>query len=46
MSSVNQRLINALVRDIYFFKTRALLDYSLLFAIEEHEEADIDNEQI
>jgi hypothetical protein len=46
MAQVNQRLINALVRDVYFFKTRGLLDYSLLFAIEEHEESDIDNELI
>lgn len=34
MQKINQQLIKSLNRDIYFFKTRGLLDYSLLYAIE------------
>jgi len=38
MASINRSLINGLIRDIHFFKTRGLLDYSLLFAVERTEE--------
>jgi hypothetical protein len=44
MAGVNRRLINGLIRDIYFFKTRGLLDYSLLFAVERSEDKEFDEE--
>ena len=42
MASINRSLINGLIRDIYFFKTRGLLDYSLLFAIERTDDKNFD----
>lgn len=44
MADFNKDLVSALRRDIYFLKSRGLLDYSLLFAIEENDKADIDRE--
>lgn len=35
MQKINKDLIKNLRRDVYFFKLRGLLDYSLLFAVEE-----------
>lgn len=34
MAEINKELVRSLVRDVWFFKTRGLLDYSLLFAVE------------
>jgi len=48
MAQINKDLLRSLVRDIWFFKTRGLLDYSLLFAIEltEDKKFDENNERL
>jgi hypothetical protein len=45
MQKINQQLVKSLNRDIYFFKTRGLLDYSLLFAIEKTDDKTFDAAQ-
>lgn len=44
MANINKNLVYALTRDIQFFKSRGLMDYSLLFAVEENKSANIDKQ--